>query len=149
MAPKKRKVIEQAQPKITDGLKQQRRSNRVSNASSGIKNKQAAESPVTEISTAVEGVKKKKVDHNQEKGLTSVDREAKAINKEERQRQEVALLKGFDLDPKYGPCIGISRLQRWDRAERSGLNPPKKVRSLIEANEKNPEYSENLWNGVL
>jgi hypothetical protein len=30
---------------------------------------------------------------------------------------------------EYGPCIGVTRLQRWERAEALDLNPPFVVRN--------------------
>ena len=30
---------------------------------------------------------------------------------------------------EYGPCIGVPRLLRWERAHALGLNPPQEVRS--------------------
>lgn len=38
------------------------------------------------------------------------------------------ILSIFDMDYKYGPCVGMTRLQRWDRAHNMGLNPPAEVR---------------------
>lgn len=32
------------------------------------------------------------------------------------------------MTSKYGPCAGITRLDRWDRAKKLGLNPPEEVR---------------------
>ncbi|XP_061628007.1 DNA polymerase delta subunit 4 isoform X2 [Phyllopteryx taeniolatus] len=40
-------------------------------------------------------------------------------------------LRQFDLDWRYGPSTGISRLQRWDRAKIHGLNPPEDIRDLL------------------
>ncbi|KAK4189819.1 DNA polymerase delta subunit 4 [Podospora australis] len=34
------------------------------------------------------------------------------------------VLRYFDVSSQYGPCIGITRLKRWQRAERLGLHPP-------------------------
>ena len=41
------------------------------------------------------------------------------------------VLRGFDMTTKYGPCAGISRSERWQRAEELGLNPDPVVLSLI------------------
>jgi hypothetical protein len=30
----------------------------------------------------------------------------------------------FDLDAKFGPAMGISRSERWERAEKLNLDPP-------------------------
>lgn len=40
-------------------------------------------------------------------------------------------LRQFDLATKYGPCVGMTRLERWERAERFGLAPPKEVRDMV------------------
>ena len=37
------------------------------------------------------------------------------------------ILRVFDMTSKYGPSVGISRLQRWERAKKWGLNPPTEV----------------------
>lgn len=34
------------------------------------------------------------------------------------------LIVGVDSTYEYGPCIGVSRLERWERARAMGLNPP-------------------------
>lgn len=28
---------------------------------------------------------------------------------------------------EYGPCVGVTRLERWERAQAMGLNPPDEV----------------------
>mmetsp|Transcript_20858 Transcript_20858/g.61714 ORF Transcript_20858/g.61714 Transcript_20858/m.61714 type:complete len:115 (-) Transcript_20858:322-666(-) len=43
-----------------------------------------------------------------------------------------AALKAFDLDPTFGPCAGLTRRERWQRAESLGLNPPPEVWDLLE-----------------
>ncbi|GAB2293317.1 hypothetical protein Dimus_027519 [Dionaea muscipula] len=42
-------------------------------------------------------------------------------------------LRQFDMNMAYGPCIGINRLTRWERAHRMGLNPPREVEALLRA----------------
>ncbi|OBZ73719.1 DNA polymerase delta subunit 4 [Grifola frondosa] len=37
------------------------------------------------------------------------------------------ILRVFDLSYEYGPCIGVTRLERWERADALGLNPPPEV----------------------
>jgi DNA polymerase delta subunit 4 len=32
---------------------------------------------------------------------------------------------------EYGPCVGVSRLERWERASALGLNPPNEVDNAI------------------
>ncbi|KAG0134299.1 DNA polymerase delta, subunit 4-domain-containing protein [Tuber indicum] len=45
------------------------------------------------------------------------------------------ILRNFDMQVKYGPCIGPTRWQRWKRAEAFGLNPPVEVLAVILAEE--------------
>ena len=40
-------------------------------------------------------------------------------------------LRQFDLDSKFGPWSGMSRLERFERATKLNLNPPEYVRQLI------------------
>ncbi|TFY54141.1 hypothetical protein EVG20_g9831 [Dentipellis fragilis] len=42
----------------------------------------------------------------------------------EEQKSVHHILRVFDLSYEYGPCVGVSRLERWERAEALGLNPP-------------------------
>ncbi len=44
---------------------------------------------------------------------------------------EQRLRSEFDLETKYGPVVGLSRLERWERAVRLGLEPPQWVRDAI------------------
>lgn len=37
----------------------------------------------------------------------------------------------FDLNLNYGPGIGISRLDRWNRAERFKLSPPREILNIL------------------
>ncbi|KAH7347698.1 DNA polymerase delta, subunit 4-domain-containing protein [Plectosphaerella cucumerina] len=41
------------------------------------------------------------------------------------------VLRYFDVSSQYGPCVGIQRVKRWQRAERLGLNPPIEVLAVI------------------
>ncbi|EJU03738.1 hypothetical protein DACRYDRAFT_115081 [Dacryopinax primogenitus] len=41
------------------------------------------------------------------------------------------MLRVFDLSYEYGPCIGISRIERWTRAEVMGLEPPTEIRDIL------------------
>jgi len=60
------------------------------------------------------------------------------------------VLRQFDLEPKFGPCTGMTRLERWQRADRFGLNPPDHIKELLMANEGNPGGREEcLWTGRI
>ncbi|XP_078149906.1 uncharacterized protein LOC144545190 isoform X1 [Carex rostrata] len=56
-----------------------------------------------------------------------------AIDLKDEYGEEEEVLRQFDMDMKYGPCIGIDRLDRWERAAAMGLHPPPHVRDLISA----------------
>ncbi|XP_078681193.1 DNA polymerase delta subunit 4-like [Branchiostoma floridae x Branchiostoma belcheri] len=65
----------------------------------------------------------------------------------ELQRQtDITRLKQFDLNPDFGPCIGITRLERWERAEKFGQTPPVDIRDLIVQHTGDEEYTHCLWN---
>ncbi|NXL11715.1 DPOD4 polymerase, partial [Mesembrinibis cayennensis] len=48
------------------------------------------------------------------------------------------MLRRFDLAWEYGPCTGITRLQRWERAQALGLSPPDPVRDALLEHRDNP-----------
>ncbi|KAH8091718.1 DNA polymerase delta, subunit 4-domain-containing protein [Cristinia sonorae] len=41
------------------------------------------------------------------------------------------VLRVFDLSYEYGPCVGVTRLERWERADALGLNPPPEVKDIL------------------
>lgn len=41
------------------------------------------------------------------------------------------ILRHFDLSSQYGPCIGIARLRRWERAQTLRLEPPIEVLAVL------------------
>ncbi|KAK4526083.1 hypothetical protein GAYE_SCF19G3994 [Galdieria yellowstonensis] len=63
-------------------------------------------------------------------------------NIQEREQEE-RILKEFDLNYQFGPCVGIGRLTRWKRAQSLGLNPPKIVLEILER--RGSEVDEDLF----
>jgi len=63
------------------------------------------------------------------------ERIAKRVHQEELGTPE-KVLRYFDVSSQYGPCIGLTRLKRWQRAERLGLNPPVEVLAVLLKEEK-------------
>ncbi|XP_029291537.1 DNA polymerase delta subunit 4 [Cottoperca gobio] len=59
--------------------------------------------------------------------------------------EELHKLRQFDLDWTFGPCTGISRLQRWERAKLHGLSPLEEIRDLLLQTHTDPEYNLSLW----
>ncbi|OIT30476.1 PREDICTED: uncharacterized protein LOC109209943 [Nicotiana attenuata] len=53
-------------------------------------------------------------------------------------------LRQFDMNMTYGPCLGMSRLDRWERAKKLGLNPPTDVERLLRSSKVR---NESLWDG--
>ncbi|KAI1819017.1 DNA polymerase delta, subunit 4-domain-containing protein [Xylaria intraflava] len=45
------------------------------------------------------------------------------------------ILRYWDVSSQYGPCVGISREKRWQRADRLGLNPPIEVLAVLMSEE--------------
>lgn len=48
------------------------------------------------------------------------------------------------MNMAYGPCIGISRLERWHRAKKFDLNPPEEIEELLKSSNVKLE---SLWDG--
>jgi len=57
-------------------------------------------------------------------------------------------LKQFDLTMKYGPCTGMTRLERYDRAVANGLAPPPRVLEIIHRRGSDGRWTECLWYGT-
>ncbi|CAO3637122.1 unnamed protein product [Cunninghamella blakesleeana] len=53
------------------------------------------------------------------------------------------LLRSFDLNYKFGPCIGMSRLDRWERAQCLGLHPPECIKDILI--NKNNDYQQPFY----
>ncbi|EHK15500.1 uncharacterized protein TRIVIDRAFT_38688 [Trichoderma virens Gv29-8] len=68
------------------------------------------------------------------------ERKAPRVHQEDLDLGE-KVLRYFDVSSQYGPCIGITRVKRWQRAERLGMNPPIEVLAVLvkEENKENDE----------
>ncbi|TCD69067.1 hypothetical protein EIP91_008965 [Steccherinum ochraceum] len=57
------------------------------------------------------------------------------------------ILRMFDLSYEYGPCIGVTRLERWERANALGLNPPPEVKDILISQEGHDDvsYKQNVF----
>ncbi|KAG7669604.1 hypothetical protein Ndes2526B_g05953 [Nannochloris sp. 'desiccata'] len=54
-------------------------------------------------------------------------------------------LRSFDLESKYGPVSGMSRLERFERAEKLGLAPPQLIKELILKHGEDSALNEHLF----
>eukprot|EP00230_Micromonas_polaris_P008402 CAMPEP_0117632948 /NCGR_PEP_ID=MMETSP0802-20121206/4865_1 /TAXON_ID=38833 /ORGANISM="Micromonas sp., Strain CCMP2099" /LENGTH=109 /DNA_ID=CAMNT_0005437447 /DNA_START=31 /DNA_END=360 /DNA_ORIENTATION=+ len=60
------------------------------------------------------------------------------------------ILKLFDMTSKFGPALGLTRLERWDRADKLELNPPQDVwKILTEASDDDAETRECVWARIV
>ncbi|KZT07235.1 uncharacterized protein LAESUDRAFT_758641 [Laetiporus sulphureus 93-53] len=61
------------------------------------------------------------------------------------------ILRMFDLTYDFGPCIGVTRLQRWQRAEMLGLKPPPEIKEILLTKEgsEEPRYRECVFFGEV
>ncbi|KDR80827.1 hypothetical protein GALMADRAFT_241287 [Galerina marginata CBS 339.88] len=69
----------------------------------------------------------------------------------EKQNRIHEILRVFDNSYEYGPCVGISRRDRWDRAQALGLNPPKEINDILNTKEGTTltEYSQSVFYGEV
>lgn len=57
-------------------------------------------------------------------------------------------LRLFDLNPAWGPFVGIDRISRWYRASRLDLGPPQRVLDILQMQPRKVELQReggNLW----
>ncbi|PPQ64365.1 hypothetical protein CVT24_008434 [Panaeolus cyanescens] len=61
------------------------------------------------------------------------------------------ILRVFDNSYEYGPCVGMSRLDRWERAQALGLNPPKEVYDILKTKQGSTmeEYTQSVFYGQV
>lgn len=50
------------------------------------------------------------------------------------------------MDLRYGPFLGLTRIERWNRAEKLGLHPPQYIREII-LKQNLPD--EHAWSKIL
>lgn len=60
------------------------------------------------------------------------------------------ILRVFDFDPQYGPALGLTRLERWERARNLGDDPPHEIREILQTKQGTllPEYRECVLAGL-
>ncbi|KAI8923348.1 DNA polymerase delta, subunit 4 [Entophlyctis helioformis] len=60
-------------------------------------------------------------------------------------------LRAFDLSSRYGPCMGVTRLERWQRACNLGLDPPRDIRLALESLEAlkdDAKLQQSIWHDL-
>lgn len=64
----------------------------------------------------------------------------------------IEVLRQFDMTLRFGPCVGMSRRRRWERAVRFSLNPPETVIGILDdqdLQEAIPNIDRDLWHVEL
>ncbi|PRW60138.1 DNA polymerase delta subunit 4 [Chlorella sorokiniana] len=69
---------------------------------------------------------------------------AAAAQQQQAEADEV-FLRQFDLDTRFGPCTGITRLQRWERAAKLGLDPPPEVPAIVRRHGEDTSFNRDLF----
>ncbi|CAA7265148.1 unnamed protein product [Cyclocybe aegerita] len=69
----------------------------------------------------------------------------------EKQNKIHEILRVFDDSYDYGPCVGMTRLERWQRAKKLGFNPPQEVYDILTTKQgkEKPEYAECVFYGEV
>lgn len=77
-------------------------------------------------------------------------------NSKKYSQVEVERIRGellqFDLNTKYGPVSGLSRMQRWQRAKSLFLEPPVEIEEYLQDVELQkclPDLNYHLWSGII
>ncbi|ORY56980.1 DNA polymerase delta, subunit 4-domain-containing protein [Pseudomassariella vexata] len=94
------------------------------------------EEPVV-VKSAAELRAEKIIDRDIDKYWRNLEKErvAKRVHQGDLSTGE-KVLRYFDVSSQYGPCVGIDRSKRWQRAERLGLSPPIEVLAVLLKEEK-------------
>ncbi|KZV81731.1 DNA polymerase delta, subunit 4 [Exidia glandulosa HHB12029] len=61
------------------------------------------------------------------------------------------ILRVFDNSHEYGPCVGLTRMQRWERAQNMGMDPPQEIRDILLTRQGAEEtrYSQTCFYGEV
>lgn len=64
-----------------------------------------------------------------------------------RARQRLSHAPAFAMRcvSRFGPCTGVTRLQRWERAAKLGLDPPAEVPELVRRYGEGSDFNRNLF----
>ncbi|XP_038978296.1 DNA polymerase delta subunit 4-like [Phoenix dactylifera] len=55
----------------------------------------------------------------------------KSAHVQGQEKEAEERLREFDMDMRYGPCLGLTRTERWNRAAVMGLNPSPDVEAIL------------------
>uniref|UniRef100_A0A7S4EXH0 DNA polymerase delta subunit 4 n=1 Tax=Chrysotila carterae TaxID=13221 RepID=A0A7S4EXH0_CHRCT len=66
------------------------------------------------------------------------------VGRKDLTADEVAELRAFDMTMSFGPSVGLSRRERWERAKRLGMDPPVRVQEILQGLSKDSPHNEGL-----
>ena len=52
------------------------------------------------------------------------------------------------MDPRYGPALGLTRLERWTRAQNLGDEPPLEIKCILETKQGRLNMRESRLAGM-
>mmetsp|Transcript_8171 Transcript_8171/g.36177 ORF Transcript_8171/g.36177 Transcript_8171/m.36177 type:complete len:106 (+) Transcript_8171:43-360(+) len=61
----------------------------------------------------------------------------------------LSILKTFDMTTKYGPALGLTRMERWERAEKLNLDPPADVYKILTEHDEDGKFTECVWERMV
>jgi DNA polymerase delta subunit 4 len=50
---------------------------------------------------------------------------------------------------KFGPALGLTRLERWERADKLALNPPADVYKILTEIDGAGKWASCVWEGIV
>lgn len=68
------------------------------------------------------------------KAATTTAKPTALVQQQEYTKDQLEQIHQFDWNSRFGPHIGLSRMERWQRADRFGLDPPIEIRDLLALN---------------
>ncbi|KAI3706107.1 hypothetical protein L1987_76363 [Smallanthus sonchifolius] len=69
-----------------------------------------------------------------------------SLDLQENRDANEEVLRQFDMNMAYGPCVGMKRIDRWNRASSLGLRTPGNVYRLL-TSAANEVCTDSLWDG--
>ncbi|KAF5805859.1 putative DNA polymerase delta, subunit 4 [Helianthus annuus] len=67
-----------------------------------------------------------------------------SLDLQENRDANEEVLRQFDMNMMYGPCVGMKRIDRWNRASSLGLSPPDDVYRLL-TSAASEVCADSLW----
>ncbi|XP_025089053.1 DNA polymerase delta subunit 4-like isoform X1 [Pomacea canaliculata] len=98
------------------------------------------------ITDVYKQIKKARRCHKEVKTSSRVSEDNRNVALPKNNPSDLQILKEFDLALEFGPCAGITRLERWERAFKHGFDPPLCVKDILIKHQDHKQYNHCLWN---